>query len=435
MKKYALSLVLIAIAPIFAASGYEYTNTESDSYTNVRPVKASANKTTVTSRKKGGYRNTITNNFYYTQPQYESSYMVESNRGIKRPNNYVRYNDNNNYGTVEKRSSRMAESYSSQMRKYFLAHPFFQPLKGKFGSVTDVAYAQNGFKFDILDGSVLDIDINSPTYGNIVNMGTSDLSGKQKTTQFLVKEDVSYGLSDTLSLVLMAQYDKTKVTFKDWSDGSGSDSLSDSGLNIFGIGIQNRFIDTDKWIGMVAGSYLHQKDTANIFLGELKAGYKIDRTTVYGLARLRYTDITRGDSYGAFVRDGTGDYLMLAYKTNTNDILDIEGGVGAFAVLNKDFTLNGELIYGAYDWHNQLSLRGTIGWQPGDMFALNLYAMTSLYDSADGKKKTYMNYDVNPDTTYFPAAAQSTTLVYTTGNYKIKDYNEWKIGLQAILYF
>ena len=90
--------------------------------------------------------------------------------------------------------------------------------------------------------------------------------------------------------------------------------------------------------------------------------------------------------------------------------------------------MNGELIYGHYDWHDQLNIKGAFGWQPGDMFALNLYGMMSLYDSASDKTKQYFNYDLNPD-------GYATSVVYTTGDYKIKDYNEWKIGVQAILYF
>ena len=157
--------------------------------------------------------------------------------------------------------------------------------------------------------------------------------------------------------------------------------------------------------------------------------------TVYGLGRLGYSDLIEGDIYGAFVDQNGGDWLMLSYKTDVKDVIYAEAGVGAFAVLNKYFTLNGELVYGYYDWHNQLNLKGAIGWQPGDSFALNLYASTSLYDNAKGKIKKYMNYDVNPDVSEFPVDAQSTTLVYTTGDYKIKDYNEWKIGVQAVLYF
>ena len=444
MKKYTLALVLMAILPVVSANGYEYVETTSESYETVRPIKSGTYKTTTSNRKTGGYRNTITNNFYYPQQQYsgarESSYTVESRRGIKRPvASRTVYNDDYDYGrTSKKQVSRVEESRSSQMRKYFLAHPFFQPLKGGIGSVTDVAYAKNNFKFDMLNGSVVGLnpDHNVPLYGALNPV----LSGRQETSQLLVKEDVSVGLSDTLALILMAQYDKTKVSFKDWSDGSASNSMSDSGLNIFGIGIQNRFVDNNEWIAMIAGSFLHQKDTANIFLGELKAGYKVDRTTIYGLARIRYTDITNGDSYGALVQYSTGDYLMLSYNTDISGIFEVEGGIGAFAVLNKDFTLNGELVYGRYDWHNQLSIKGAIGWQPGDNFALNLYASTSLYDSASDKTKTYMKYETNP--TVFPADLDKNGLPYTDSNalyiegkYKIKDYNEWKIGVQAILYF
>jgi hypothetical protein len=145
------------------------------------------------------------------------------------------------------------------------------------------------------------------------------------------------------------------------------------------------------------------------------------------LLRAGYSVLTKGDIYGAYV-EGDGDYMMLSYKTDVNDIFHLEGGVGAFAVLNKYFTLNGELIYGHYDWHNQLNFKGAIGWQPRDMFALNLYGMVSLYDSAEDKTHEYMMYDVNPDN-------YTTGIAYTTGDYKIKDYNEWKIGVQAILYF
>ena len=445
MKKYASIFVLMAVMPVVSANAYDYVDTTTETYTqDVRPVKTSVRKTTTTNRKTGGYKNTITNNFYYSQPQSAkvSSYDVDYGRGVKKSNvSYGnRYSNNNSYTTTtydygtKKQVSRVKEVYSYAERKYFLAHPFFQPLKGKVGSITDVSYGAADFKFDMLNASVLDIDTNSPTYSQAVE-GALALSGKADIGQFLVKEDISVGLSDTLTLIGMLQYDRTKVSFKDWSSGDPDASTSDSGLNVFGIGIQDRFIDNEKWIGMVAGSFQHQKDVANMFLGEVKMGYKVDRTTIYGLARLRYVAINHGDAYGAFVNDDTGDYIMLSYKNNTKDLFNIEGGVGAFAVLGKDFTLNGELVYGHYDWHDQLSVRGAFGWQPGDMFALNLYASTSLYDNADSKKKMYMNYDVNPDVSALPSEFSGTTLVYTTGDYKIKDYKEWRLGAQIILYF
>ena len=436
MKIYTIALALAVVAPAVAANGYNTTVT-SDYYTTKPAVRSGSYKTTTTTSRNGGY--TTQNTVYYPSQQgrVASSYEVvptqtttttySSNYGN---NNYRNYNDG--YTVRERQTT--TRTYSTQERKYFLAHPFFQPLKGKFGSVTDFAYATNNFKFDVLNASVQDIDPNSATYGNVI-AGDVDLSGKTETTQFLVKEDFSYGITDALAVIAMAQYDSTKTKFKDWSNESPSDSYSSSGLNLFGIGLQDRFVDNDEWIAMISAYYQHQRKTANTFIGELKAGYKIDRTTVYGLLRAGYSRLTKGDIYGAYV-EGDGDYIMLSYKTDTKDIFQIEGGLGAFAVLNKYFTLNGELIYGHYDWHEQLNIKGAIGWQPGDMFALNLYGMTSLYDSAKNKNKKYFQYDVNPDTTDLqPSISADTTVAYTVGDYKIKNYNEWKIGVQAILYF
>ena len=420
MKKYTLALVLMAILPMFDAVAYNRSPRRSSSYSAAQPVSTSTYKNTTASRRTGGHVNTIQNNFYYTG---NTSYYNGNNR------TYKSYRPNYEYMPETRSvSERSYPARSSQMRKFFLAHPFFQPLKGKFGSVTDVSYSKNAFNFDVLDGKVLDIDPTSSTYNTVIASGNVGISGKQETSQFAVKEDFSVGLSDTLAIVGMAQYDKTKIKFKDWSDESPSDDYSDSGLNIFGAGLQYRFVDNDEWIAMMAGFFQHQKDTANTLIGELKVGYKVARTTLYGLGRLGYSDLIEGDTYGAFVKAADGDWLMLSYNTGIKDVLYVEGGVGAFAVLNKYFTLNGELIYGHYDWHQQMSIKGAIGCQPGDMFALNLYASTSLYDNAKNKVNKYMNYDVNP-------VGVSSDLVYTTGEYKIKDYNEWKIGVQAILYF
>ncbi len=433
MKKCTLALAVVAALPIVAANAYESNVVKSDDYYTTQPAyaKSGSYKQTNTTRKNGGYNNTIQNNFYYGQPAQVSSYDVvpRQQQPVQRVVYAPRYDDS--YEVKERKVT--TKTYSSQERKYFLAHPFFQPMKGRFGSVTDFAYAQNNFKFDLLNASVLDLDPASPTYNTIIDEGAVDLSAKAETTQFLVKEDFSIGLTDTLAVIGMVQYDKTKVTFKDWASASNpsfslaSDSYSSSGLNLFGIGLQSRFVDNDEWIAMISGYFQHQKDTANTFIGELKAGYKVDRTTIYGLLRAGYSDLTKGDIYGSYV-EKDGDYIMLAYRTDVDDIIQVEGGLGFFSVLNKYFTLNGELIYGHYDWHDQLNIKGAFGWQPGDMFALNLYGMASLYDSASDKTKQYFNYDLNPD-------GYATSVVYTTGDYKIKDYNEWKIGVQAILYF
>ena len=432
MKKYALALVLVALMPVVSAGAYEYTQSQGE-YTARRPVvKTKTVKKSTNARKTGGYNNVVSNNFYYGQPaQYASSKDVSADADY-RSDYRSDYRGGDYYRSERKQTKRATKSYSSQERKYFLAHPFFQPLKGNFGSVTDFSYAKNSFKFDLLNGSVLGLDPNvAAEYGNVLGIDIPMISGKAETSQFAIKEDFSYGLTDRLALVVMAQYDKTKTTFKDWTGGEGEDSRSDSGLNLYGIGLQGRFVDTDEWIAMSELYFQHQKDTANTFIGGIKAGYKIDRTTIYGLGRISYTNLIDGDIYGAFVNDATGDWLMLSYNTNAKDIFQVEGGLGAFAVLDKYFTLNGEMLFGHYDWHNQLNIKGALGWQPADSFALNLYASTVLYDSAKGKVRQYLNYDVDPE---LPSPYTS-SVVYVNGDYKIKTYNEWKVGVQAILHF
>lgn len=436
MKKSVLVFGLLGLLPVMSVTAHEYSGGESDYYVARQTQKHSY-------KKASGSKNVITNNIYYNQyqPQAVSYDYAPEHRKRNYKNVYEDMNtsyefSHTNYSDDARDTKRqyrevkeVRKSYSSEERKFFLAHPFFQPTEGRVGSVTEMSYAHTDFKFDMLNVSVLDFDKSSATFGTVIGSGDVDFSGKAEITQFSVKEDVSFGVSDTLAILGMIQYDSTKVSFKDWSDGSPSDSESDSGINVFGIGLQNRFVDNDKWIATIAGSFQHQRDTANTFIGELKAGYKINRTTIYGLGRLGYSDLTDGDIYGAYVKAHDGDWMILSYKTDVKDIIYAEGGFGMFAVLNKYVTLNGEMVYGHYDWHNQLNIKGAIGVQPDDMFALNLYASAAIYDSAKDSVHEYIHYDNNP--VNYP----NTTLVEESGDYKIKDYNEWKIGVQAILYF
>lgn len=449
-----MAMIFAVFAPVYMAYGAEGTTTRKTTTTRVYRRASTAQKPTdnfyynQSNRKKYRVASApvqqrevinrdivVDDDYEVVNREYETNtrnYEMP-NRGADVPNrdyseSYVApsYAD---YAKTKQTTETTTTRYAAQERKYFLAHPFFQPLRGNFGSVTDLSYAKNGFEFDLLNGSVLDIDPNSSTYGTVVATGPiTGASAKIETSQFLIKEDFSFGITDRLAIIAMGQYDITKVNLKDWSTNEPSVKYSDSGLNVFGIGLQTRFVDTTNWIGMLAGYYQSQKDTADSFIGDLKLGYKIDRTTLYGVARGGYSRLKNGDIYGAYVEDDTGDWLMMSYKTNTKDVMYIEGGFGVFSVLNKYLTLNGEAFFGNYDWHNQLTIKGAFGIQPFDSFALNLYAMGVLYDSADNKVKEYMNYDVNP-------SGFSTALVYTRGDYKIKNYDEYKIGAQLIFHF
>jgi len=423
MKKCVFALVFAMVAPFVTTDAQCATKI----YRRVSSTKKSAAPTT------NFYYNQSNRRKYGNQVEAQQSDVVVQ-QVVEEPAPVA-----TSYSDAAKMDSYVAESYSekkqiqkktkvSQERKYFLAHPFFQPLKGRFGSITDIAYAKNSFGFDMLRSNVYD------QYGNVLATNpTLNRGGKTETNQFLIKQDFSFGLTDQVAIVAMGQYDSTKVKFKDWTgDWAGADNEqnSDSGVNVFGFGAQLRFLDTDKSIGMLSVYYESQKDTTDSVLADFKLGYKFDRTTLYLVGRGGYSSLkNKNSSYGVYVEDSTGDYLMLTYKRNINDLFYGEGGLGVFSVLNKYFTFNAEAMYGSYDWHNKLTGMAAFGVQPFDAMALDLYVSGTLYDSADGKVREYLHFDQNPD--MFP----SEPWVYDIGDYKIKDYSEYKIGMRMILHF
>ena len=285
-------------------------------------------------------------------------------------------------------------SASSVKRKYFIANPFYQPLEGNFGSVTTLGFSNGSYKFAGVDR---DLD------------------------QWTVKEDISYGLTDKVAVLGVAQYDDTKLK---WKNAAGTDTNKSDGLNIYGLGIQGRIVDTNEWISVVSAGYEHQQHGVDYFLADIKAGYKVAMSTIYGFGGLRIIDM-EGDVYGDYMRDGT-DWAMLVYSDNKDLIFMGELGAGVWSVLAEDWTLNVEGVYGMYDWHNQFSVKGAIGWQPNDWFALNLYAKTSLYDSANDKKLEF-HYGTVP----FNSADWMNNAVLVEMN----KYREWSAGLQVVFQF
>jgi hypothetical protein len=245
-------------------------------------------------------------------------------------------------------------------------------------------------------------------------------TGKWDMSQFSIKEDLSYGITDTVSILGMARFASSDYKF-DW-DASPDDKMSESKIDLYGLGLQWRFVDNSEWIATLSGYFQHQTDIANMYIADVKAGYKVGKSTIYGLARGYLIDF-EGNSYGNGITDGENS-IFLAYKTDTESAKYIEVGAGIFSVLDEDWTINGELVFGNYDWHNQASLKAAIGWQPDTWWALNLYGKFTIYDSADNKNLDF----------YASDPAQNNILV-NVGNAKITDYSEMSFGLQGILYF
>lgn len=343
------------------------------------------------------YETRTTSNTYATKSDKELYYSAPSRRGDMYKNM--------NSGMTATTTTRTEFSREAAKRKYYLAHPFFQPTKGKFGSVTDVAYTTNSY------GIAATFD---PSFG------MTDETGKWDMSQFSIKEDLSYGVTDTLSILGMARFASTDYKF-DW-DISPDDAMKQSKIDLYGLGLQWRFVDNTEWIATLSGYFQHQTDIANMFIADVKIGNKIGKSTVYGLLRGYMVDFD-GNSYGNGITNGD-NMMFLAYKTDVSSATYVEGGAGVFSVLDEDWTLNGELLFGNYDWHNQASLKAAIGFQPSAGWALNLYGKFAIYDSADDKNLDF----------YVNDPLQNNILV-NVGTAKISDYSEMSFGLQGILYF
>ena len=350
---------------------------------------------------------------YYTAP-------------TKRSALYKQYDNSGRNGAANVRMTRAETTRTAARRKYYLAHPFFQPLQGKFGSITDLSYNMNSYDMAFSNPTSIIHDAN----GNALTL--NEASGKWDMKQFSIKEDFSYGITDRIAVLAMLKYDVSKYKFE-WSNGP-DDKMDDNGLNMFGAGAQWRFVDNDKWIATLSGYYQHQKDVSDNVILDIKGGYKYGKSTIYGLLRGWYVDLD-GNAYGNGVsgKDGEGydATMFVAYKTNTDNAMYVEGGVGVFSVLDEDWTLNVEGIFGNYDWHNQASLKAAIGWQPNDWFALNLYAKTAIYDSADDKNLEFYYWRANT----FSADGAPLTGLSRFGDAKVDKYSETNIGVQAIFYF
>lgn len=367
----------------------------------------------------------------YTTIKYEPDYSYVKS------NNYTPYKSTsraslyNGVNSVEKVSLKSKNYIKTEKRKYYLAHPFFQPLQGKFGSVTDFSYNHNGYNIDFSGAG-------QPVYYDGAEHLGSDLligaTGKWKSDSFSIKEDLSFGITDRIALLGMLRYDSVDSKF-DWSNGT-KDSYSDSDVNLLGLGLQGRFVDNDEWIATGSFYYEHQKDVSDDFILELKAGYKTNSSTIYGIGRLWFIDFD-GNAYGNYISgkdaDGYNSELFLAYKSDTSSAVYGEIGIGDFTVLAEDWTFNIEGLFGHYDWHNQFSAKLAFGWQPNDWFALNLYGRAALYDDADDKTvdvfyKTEGVFDATDHN-------KQITDWFSAGDAGLKKYSEYSLGVQAIFMF
>ena len=427
MSLFIWAVAVFGMSPVLAATNTGMRAASSADLTGVPGTRARENvnyekyETRTTTRT---YNMRDAGDLYYTQPKSRSAL-------------YKQYDTTNRGSAVTTRNVRTtrAETLRSELRrKYYLAHPFFQPLKGKFGSITDVSYTMNSYdmKFGYVEPTIFNkdtFDIDNPIESALTLNGQS---GKWKANQIAIKEDFSFGITDRFAVLGMLRYDSSDYKFE-WSNGP-DDKMDDNGLNLWGLGAQWRMVDNEKWIATASAYFQHQKDIANSYILDLKGGYEVSRSTIYGLLRGWYVDFD-GDAYGNGIEgtdaEGHKATMFLAYDTDVDSTFYVEGGIGTFSVLDEDWTLNLEAVFGNYDWHNQASIKGAIGWQPNDWVALNLYAKTVFYDSANDKKlDMYYLRDGTVD-----AAGNDLVGLSKFGKATLDSYSETTVGLQAIFQF
>ena len=303
MKKQ-LSVIIGALAILSANDAPAATNwgTRAGSSANLSSTPSTRTRENINYKKyktnSSTYKSSNSGDLYYTQPANRSAL-------------YKQYNGTKSSSATETKTTvhktRSETVRTTAKRKYFLAHPFFQPLGGKFGSITDVSFTNSSYDFTI-NQTVPFVD----KYGYTLGNPFTGIVGTWETDMFAIKEDFSYGISDRVAVLGMLQYNSSDYEIK-YSDGSPTDKMDDSGLNLYGLGLQWRFVDNDQWIAMASGYFQHQKDIANNFLLEAKAGYKIQKSTIYGLARAWYIDLEGNTYCNAIVgQNANGDTTQMA---------------------------------------------------------------------------------------------------------------------------
>lgn len=324
--------------------------------------------------------------------------------------------DNNRTMSYESARKTTTKTKASS-NKAVLADPFFQPAKGRFGSLSDLGYAQNSYNVELID--------------------YSDTSADWNTSEIFFKEDLSFGITDNLVLMGMVKYVSSSYKLSE-----GDESIEyprDGGIAIWGLGGQWKFFEDDKNVDNL-GLFFQSSDMAKNIMASGKFGFKTTPdTTFYGLANLAYI-MWENTSYGDGIVANTGQVFYIPFEMDVSKSVYAEGGAGVFTKLSDQWSFDAEAIFGSYSWHNQLYAKAAVYWQPNDTFALGFYGRASLWDSADSAKDIYLFSWCDGTNTecYNYAIADGITdplLPQYMSTIQINKYQDMQIGVQGMLYF
>ncbi len=180
--KLSLPIYAAAFALIAGTNGFAATNSGmsgasvADLTTDAPAVRMDPNtvnyekyetRSTTRSYSSSGNNTGATNVRYVTTSQ-------PSSRGQL----YRTYTGGGNTSSRTTTTNRGQTVRTSMKRKYYLAHPFFQPTEGKFGSITDLSYNDASYKMRFTP----DPDV----------LASIEDSGKWYMNQYSVKEDFSF---------------------------------------------------------------------------------------------------------------------------------------------------------------------------------------------------------------------------------------------------
>ncbi len=359
-------------------------------------------------------------------------YNVYRQHGLYQGYTGCRYLGGCNSAPVTITKQEVASQSTRAPNQLTLADPFFQPAAGHVGSLTDIGYAQNTYDFEVVTGT--------DHWGGV--------AGDWEASEIFAKEDLSIGLTDDFALMGMLKYAKTDYemnwepyTYNAVAYPASTDSMTDNGIAIWGLGAQWKLYEDSQWVTNLGGFYQTSDAADNLMLAG-KVGYKATpSTTVYGLANLAW--ITwEGSSYGNGIISDAGQVAYTVFERDADKSFYIEGGAGVFTKLSDQWSLNLEATLGDYSWHRQLVSKAAIYWQPNDSFALGIYGKTSLWDSADSADDVYMySWCTGTGTDCYTDAIANSSVTwdplqpYCMGKTELSNYKEMQVGLQGIIYF
>ena len=301
-------------------------------------------------------------------------------------------------------------------KKMHITHPFFQPAQGRFGAVTDIGHARNSFNFAI---PVLDPNIDT----SMPDTWTPGESGKWEAGQTFIKQDVSYGITDSIALLANIKYGFNNTKFT-WDLGHPTDKASGNELDQAGIGIVWRFYDDADYIAHVAAMY-QWTSSANALALSGKFGRKMGNSTLYGLARVWGINWNE-NAYGAYIHnEDDNNAFFIVYNKNSDMVLNLEAGAGIYSALDDSWSVNAELVLGDYDWHQQAGIFAALNWQPTQTFAVGIYGRMSLWDTAKNQNNIEM----------YASSPYTNSVLVPVGRANLSNYSDLSFGARMFLYF